>query len=977
MSRTIDGITSVSSKNAPVQQFRPYDFGTDAIERQRVSLGQSLIDADFEYGIQQTKWQTHQEIRKTPSFYEIPGTDLVITDVTADGKPTVSNVLVTTTSTVPAIGTVITCTGLSNFTRTADRAEGFFLVTANTTVPDYFASLPAGTFAYRAKGSIAAGSLYTTSTTYRLGGVFNSGNCSIRIDNINQSGTTVTVRTSNIHGMLPGTPICSNNWSGPGVAGVNGNFFVEAVPAGNIFTYTSYFAGAPTSIGGGSIFVQPYSTVTHRPFDGGVLLTPVVTSHGANIVRQSKKVFRYQSGKGLLWSSGTLFCPNNDIARVTASGLAIGSNITIITDVYHGAQVGAGVAIRGIRDAGFNGNYIISSVNDSRSLNVVATSVLGSVTPAFQEQPRFIITNWHGACARAGCFDDQNGLFWEYDGQNIWVVKRSSTFQLAGTVTTTVAGQLLLGNTYTDDTIGVATIQSQGGTFAAQVNPGDVSAVITLTSTTGTFVQNMHCIANFLPGFLNTVYVISVDSPTQITIGFLPLSPLLTIASGTKTPATVLTFLYPVTRFQEQLKVNDKFILRGMTHVVTSIASQGVLTFNPPYRGISNPPNPLKASRVREQRTPQSQFNRDPVDGTGGSGYRVDLTKMQMIGLQYTWYGAGFIDYMIRGSDGNWVYCHRYRQNNVNDEAYMRSGNQPVRYELINEMLTAVSTLNGQITTTTTNVLLNDDTTYWPASGTVIIDSEFVKYGSKGSFALNDLSRSASITYVINDQFKTFTASAATSHASNASVVLCSITCTPSLTHWGSALLMDGSFDGDRGYYFNYANTCTQTLTAYATPTPIFLLRLAPSVSNGIVGNMGDRDLLNRAQILLQKMEVTANRTIRVTGIINPQGISAVNWYNINSIFYQGQPSFTQVSNTFSGGSTYSGGERIFSSLCAANSLNVLDLSNLKELSNGVIGGQNLFPDGPDTLLINVQNLDPGGTATNVIINLYWSEAQA
>ena len=42
-SRTIDGVVSTSSKNAPVQQFRPYDFGTDAIERQRVSLGQSVI----------------------------------------------------------------------------------------------------------------------------------------------------------------------------------------------------------------------------------------------------------------------------------------------------------------------------------------------------------------------------------------------------------------------------------------------------------------------------------------------------------------------------------------------------------------------------------------------------------------------------------------------------------------------------------------------------------------------------------------------------------------------------------------------------------------------------------------------------------------------------------------------------------------------------------------------------------------------
>lgn len=33
-------------------RFRPYDFGTDAIERMRVATPQSMIDADFEYGIQ-------------------------------------------------------------------------------------------------------------------------------------------------------------------------------------------------------------------------------------------------------------------------------------------------------------------------------------------------------------------------------------------------------------------------------------------------------------------------------------------------------------------------------------------------------------------------------------------------------------------------------------------------------------------------------------------------------------------------------------------------------------------------------------------------------------------------------------------------------------------------------------------------------------------------------------------------------------
>jgi hypothetical protein len=56
-SLNIDG--TFGNKYQGETKTRPYDFGTDAIERQRVSLGQSLIDADFEYGLQATKWQSY------------------------------------------------------------------------------------------------------------------------------------------------------------------------------------------------------------------------------------------------------------------------------------------------------------------------------------------------------------------------------------------------------------------------------------------------------------------------------------------------------------------------------------------------------------------------------------------------------------------------------------------------------------------------------------------------------------------------------------------------------------------------------------------------------------------------------------------------------------------------------------------------------------------------------------------------------
>jgi len=974
MSRTIDGTFSTQSKNVSVQKFRPYDFGTDAIERQRVSLGQSLIDADFEYGIQSTKWQTHQEIRKTPSFYEIPGTDLTVTEVASDGK-TVSNIFVginTSVSGLPPVGSVITVNGLQNFERTQDRAEGYFLVTANAATPGFFLSLPANTFTYYSKGTIQAGSIYTVSSTIRRGNVFNTGNCKISVTSISQTSNLVTVFTSNVHGMLPGTPLASNNWSGTGVTGVNGNFFIESVPQSNSFVFSSTVAAVGTVVpSGGSIFVQPYSTVTHRPFDGGVLLTPLVTTHGAMVCRQSKKVFRYQSGKGMLWSSGTVFCPNNDISRIVASGLTVGSNITVQTDVYHGAQIGATIQLRGVKSTGYNGTYTITDINDSKSLNVVATSTLGALVPAFQEQPRFIISGWHGSSARAGCFDDQNGIFWEWDGQNLWAVKRSCTFQLAGTVISAIGGQVLVGNTYTDNLVTTVTYGAGAITFPTDVNPGDVSTQVTVSSTTN-LLPGMHVISQFSPGNIDTCYVVSVDSITAFTIGFAPMTAKITF--GTTTGSC--TFLLPTTRFQDQLKVGDKFILRGMTHTVTSILSQGVLTFNPPYRGLSTITTPIKASRVRENRINQSNFNRDTLDGLGASGYKVDLTKMQMIGIQYTWYGAGFVDFMMRGSDGNWVYAHRMRNNNVNDEAYMRTGNLPVRYELVNEMSAAVSTLNGQITPTTSNLLLNDDTTYWPTSGTVLIDSELVSYSSKGSFALNGLSRSVPFSYMINDVRRKFTASAATSHATNSTVLLVSITCTPSLTHWGSAFLMDGSFDTDRGYFFNFSNSYTTAITS-GSEIPIFLLRLAPSVSNGIVGNLGDRDLMNRAQILLQKLEVTSDKTVNITGTLNPLGFSGITWTNVNSATLGGQPSFTQVSNAFTyTASSAGGGERILSTISAGGATNVIDLTALKELSGAVIGGPNFFPDGSDTLAIFAKNVDSSSTA-RVLINLFWAEAQA
>jgi hypothetical protein len=88
-----------------------------------------------------------------------------------------------------------------------------------------------------------------------------------------------------------------------------------------------------------------------------------------------------------------------------------------------------------------------------------------------------------------------------------------------------------------------------------------------------------------------------------------------------------------------------------------------------------------------------------------------------------------------------------------------------------------------------------------------------------------------------------------------------------------------------------------------------FLMRLAPSVSNGIVGDLGQRDLINRAQLTLQDLvlNVSAGRYL-VTGILNPSNIDSANtvFTGLNNAGGGFQPSFSQfsVAPTFAGDNT-------------------------------------------------------------------------
>ena len=93
-----------------------------------------MLDADFEYGLQPTKWQAIGTQRGYPSIYEVPGTDTQVVSVTTDasaGSQGVGQSLITVTTASAhgfEVGTPITIKALANSVAGASRAEGSFII---------------------------------------------------------------------------------------------------------------------------------------------------------------------------------------------------------------------------------------------------------------------------------------------------------------------------------------------------------------------------------------------------------------------------------------------------------------------------------------------------------------------------------------------------------------------------------------------------------------------------------------------------------------------------------------------------------------------------------------------------------------------------------------------------------------------------------------------------------------------------------
>jgi hypothetical protein len=89
-----------------------------------------------------------------------------------------------------------------------------------------------------------------------------------------------------------------------------------------------------------------------------------------------------------------------------------------------------------------------------------------------------------------------------------------------------------------------------------------------------------------------------------------------------------------------------------------------------------------------ENRKTQAEWNIDKCDGTGGSLFNLDVTKTQLVFIEFQWLGVGSVTVGFV-HEGAFIPCHLFHHSNSLTTVYMSTPNLPVRCEILNTGATA------------------------------------------------------------------------------------------------------------------------------------------------------------------------------------------------------------------------------------------------------------------------------------------------
>ena len=422
----------------------PAEAYKDPVEKMRISAPQALIDTDFEYGTQPTKWETIALVANRPaSFYDYtqPITN-VNTQYSINGGA-VGNYQITN---VVGNGNYSVTISINNTTGITTSTPIFVQDTTDANINGWWipTSISANTsITYNTERQITNGSVFDSAKTIVFVGAFYTGAAFPHATNaFTNVGSIVTVTTTHAHNMNAGQAIFVTGTSATTNA-PNGTWVIRRILSSNSFDFdvapqASAPTGAITATLNGSLYSKTWGNSSHRAFDGGVTFTAGLPYHGNQLIRQTRRYFRYQSGKGIQFSTGSNLCAPFQTDQLSASG----TTVTVTTKYPHNINIGCVVQVAGADQAAYNGSFTVTSIPTETTFTYTALSaptptVATSMTAnGFTVQPK----NWYGASCRLGMFDQQNGLFFEYDGQTLYAVRRSSTTQIPGFLTSLANG---------------------------------------------------------------------------------------------------------------------------------------------------------------------------------------------------------------------------------------------------------------------------------------------------------------------------------------------------------------------------------------------------------------------------------------------------------------------------------------------------------------------------------------------------------
>ena len=276
-----------------------------------------------------------------------------------------------------------------------------------------------------------------------------------------------------------------------------------------------------------------------------------------------------------------------------------------------------------------------------------------------------------------------------------------------------------------------------------------------------------------------------------------------------------------------------------------------------------------------KRRIPQSEWNVDKCDGTGISGFKIDMSKTQLIYIDFQWLGVGrarvgFVH------DGKVIIAHEYYNSNVLSEPYMANPNLPVRCEIRSTGTTTggsmlqicahVGSEGGYAENGIDYAIIQEKrtvgTTLFPVLA-IRLKSSFGGYPNRISVRMNSLSLSVETNTIIYEIVKIPNA---TTYLSNNTT---SLTWTSAATNSGVEYCInaDAYTDGEVLYSgFVPAGSSQNSLS------PVSSSSLTGAKKNVIVQNFDSTD---------SEVYVIACRTLTTSGNPSASVAAAVQWREI------------------------------------------------------------------------------------------------